>query len=399
MNENEKPINGKENEKKSTDNENGIEYPYPQQEIDFSSITSERIAELIEEEDSSASANDWDELFTNPNYLSDEEKTRLRIESDIERMLIQYGYTSTDNDEKLLVKEKLNEYLGKLSDEKEKLYAKNYIKKMIRVFMEDLKEQIVEGKFIPTENNYHNFLSKLRLSITLRFPFDADLYRFFIFECFAMYNDIKTKKSIPTEQLRALNSYFTVIIGGAKLKYELSEDLKRRLKVLSEKKIPEEFEARLPALSGQHSIANFSIIPPLTPFPDINPYKEESLDLLDEIRKKLLDYLLSISSFKLFIKLNNELKDSNYPEADFIEICQNIKTEIDVLYEKIIELEQKLTKLINEAKKNRQKIRSSVLPDYIKRLRKHVKSVWENGIFPALLFFSLIRFGETKNFK
>lgn len=343
------------------------------EEIDLRSITHERISILIGEESDKLGA-----FGKSDTPDEDEELKRIHIYGQIDDILMHYG-------EFTIVKEKLLEFVTKLEDEKEQRYAEECIKHKLRETMQKLQELIEKNDFILSEDGYFTFLSYLNQGILMRLPLTANLSQTLAHECFLLYQTLKTKKKIPPEQLRAVNTFLTMFVSGIKLQYELSENLREALESLTDNEVPDNIKAKLPEQSGHNSIANFATIPPLNKFPDIEPYKEEAEDLLSDIRGELLDILLPVTSFKLFIEFEAELKTSDFPEADFFALCHKQKQKIDRLYEKTNLLQQKLQKIANRR----------IVRNYGTRVKNHIKFVWENGVFPALVFFAHISLGVS----
>lgn len=356
------------------------------EEIGIKSITHEHIRILIEEESGklgisgeSDAPDGWGDVFEQK--TEDEELKRIYVHGQIDDILIRYG-------ELAIVKEKLLEFITKLKDEKEQRYAEEHIKHKLQETMRKLQELLEENDFVLLENGYFTFLGYLRQGIVMRLPLTANLRKTLAHECFLLYQTLKAKKKIPPEQLRAVNTFLTMFVSGIKLQYELSENLREALGSLTDNKVPDNVDAKLPEQSGRNSIANFSIIPPLNEFPNIEPYKREAEKLLSDIRGGLLDILLPVTSFKLFIEFEAELsgkKISDFPEADFFALCRKQKQKIDRLYEKTDLLEQKLQEIADP----------KTVRKYGARVKKHIKSVWENGIFPALAFFAHISLGVS----
>jgi hypothetical protein len=220
-----------------------------------------------------------------------------------------------------------------------------------------------------------------------------------------MYLELKSLTKLPQEMLIALHSQIELFVSGSRLITELPKKLKNNLQKFSNSDGSVDQAARPMSKIGDHSLVSFTVIPPPNQFPDIEPHKTQALDILEEMRDIVYDSLKRLSSFEMFFNIISELgfadivrikgKRTDSREDIFWALCSTEKRKIDKLYIKLNEMQEKLQEIMIEMQKNEYSIDRKMLPDYIKSVEKHFEDMWEKVMFPHLIFYAYLIFGQT----
>ena len=275
-------------------------------------------------------------------------------------------------------------------NEEEKMYAEKYLAEKIHDEIEILRNEIQGGGPTPLSENDYMLTVKLRRGILLRYAVTSRLRREFSLECYLLYNRLKKSELLDPDDLVTLNFILQNVVGSAVFVSMLPDDLETELKSFTshkDKKLP---NGKLPSQSGENSMANFCILPPIYQFPERSPHKEKAAEILDKMQEDVLKLLSRISSFEVFIDLECEMRSTNLTQKDFPMLCSLYKGRYDYLRVRAQELGTHLEKTIDVHDEAQQ----DQLNKYMGSVYAHLDSAWERVALPALVFFAKAAFGK-----
>ncbi len=373
--------------------------------IDFKQITQSRVndamtAEILRNPDfvekygnpHDRDEDDWNDLTTSP--LDAEDQAQVNVFGQMQDILNAYP-----NQE--IVKEKLFRFMSSLS-KRETKYAIEFIKLKIDETIEGIKKEILTGNFNPDDENYYNFLATLRTNITLKYPLNSLILKSIIEGLFKMYIELKTSNITSQISLHALHKHIELFVSGiAGLNSTLPDNLLDDLKQLCDYTEKDELIQRPLSKSGEHSPVTFTSIPSPDAFPDIEPYKSQAVDIIEDIRDIVCESLERISSFSKYFDIKAELNiaeiksgKSESKEKIFLSICSSEKRKVEKSFEKINLLQENLQEIMVKMQKQGQTINRELLPDYIEAVEQYIADIWQKALFPHLLFYAHLIFGE-----
>lgn len=371
-----------------------VEFPFPPS-CDFKSLIQKKVdaaltSEIERNPEFAEKYDEWgSDQTTRP--LSAAEQGRLTIESDIELIILSCG----DN---VKVKEKIFGYIQNL-DINSRIHAKRYIKSRISSFVKGLKHEIVDGKFVPNEENYMGLISKFNVNVMLKYPLTVELCRHFVEQLFRMYIELKSLADLPKNVLLMLHSQIEIFVSGLTLNIELPSNFKKILQDFTNENLSKNKVARPLSKQGENSLVSFTVIPAPNEFPDIKPFKDEALDILEDMRDVVYNSMKRATSFEFYFDITSELSFNEEQEATFWAMCSTERRKIDGLYDKMDDLQAKLHELMMEINERDLTVDRMVLSRYMESVEKHIENVWEKAVFPQLLFFAYLLFGKTPNHK
>lgn len=351
-----------------------VEFPYPPT-CDFVNITQEQVNAAISNEIQ------YDQLSTVEQPLTSEEQVQFGVETIIKDIVIAAG----DN---ISVKKNIFRFMMNL-DRNSYNYAITYIKQMVSGFVQELKQEILSGSFTADAENYMKFLTGININVLLKYPVNTEIYRHLVEELFRMYIELKSLSDLPPETILSLHTQIEYFASGFGLLVKLPDELKAHTNGKTAKPMSK---------NGENSLTTFTILPSPNEFPDVNPYKKEALDILEEIRHVVYNSLERTSSFEQYFNITAELNyadlEDDSRENIFKHTCASEKRKIDRISLKLNDLHSKLSELLENSGDRNNAHDSEMLTRYIKSVESHIKQMWEKAVFPHLLFYGNLIFGE-----
>lgn len=325
---------------------NGARFPYPES-CDYNSITQNQIDRVLNDE------NNLHPQIDTPLPPISKDPIQLNIDAQLD--LVESEFKDPTE-----VKDKIFGYIMGLSNNL-KIHVINYIKKRVTSIIQKLKQEILNGTFTPDDENYLVFVKALNTHIKTRYPLNPDIYKHLIEELFRMHIELNESSSVSDAALLALQMQIQLFASASEstIKIDLPTNLKNSMQGLTKADLEKSKVARST---------------PKT-FPKTKLDEQQFM----QIKQRLDRFVERANSFNFYF--------NTIPELDYAHLGENnvgseIKEDKEDLFFMICSAEKRK---LDELKVND------------KAINKHIDEVWEKVIFPQLLLFAYLLFGETQN--
>jgi hypothetical protein len=216
---------------------------------------------------------------------------------------------------------------------------------------------------------------------------NIEIERAGLIEFIFLYFRIKNGGYLDKQTLGLLLKIITLLINARTFNKNLDIDFQEKLKeFLAYSSSTESILARTPPQSGEHSMTNYLIMPPLINFSQEEPFISNAFQILENMQEHMNKFLIRLTNFEYFFIFIREIYNNGRSADVFLSICDILKEAFYREYDW-----KKDEMLLNLKKIETQKI---LAENYMQNLKKHFDRTWDEIVFPTILVFAKLLFGK-----